>query len=117
MSEKVWTLRNKKDGFQAFASAIRGRESFRNSTGSLTGVPVEGGMGLSFGKLPEVWRERLDRARDSCSYIVFSYRTPIAWLSNGAWVVPTARYSVTTSQHQGLIRAALSVLSNETPND
>ena len=110
MTEKAKMLRNKKDSFQAFANAIRARESFRNSTGSLSGAPIENGRGLGFGKLPEVWRDQLEETRESVSYIVFSYTTPIAWLSNGAWVVPHARYSRTTSQHQGLIRAALSTL-------
>ena len=58
------------------------------------------------GELPDRWIARI--VNDSPSYIVFSYRTPIAWWSElNGWVVPDVRYSVTTSRHQGFVRRAV----------
>lgn len=39
-------------------------------------------------------------------YALFSYATPIAYRTNGEWVVPEVRYSVTTSRHQSTARYA-----------
>jgi hypothetical protein len=60
--------------------------------------------------------------RDSVvTYVIYSYETPVAyrrvrdWNGNGTanyeWIVPDARYSVTTSKHQGRVRTALSQIS------
>lgn len=41
-------------------------------------------------------------------YVIYSYATPIAWRSAGAtWVVPDARYSVTSNQHLSLVRQGI----------
>lgn len=41
-------------------------------------------------------------------YVVFSYATPIAWWApETGWAVPDARYSVTTSRHQHIVRDAI----------
>lgn len=46
-------------------------------------------------------------ARDEIAYIVFSYRTPIAWVHrNGAVNLPEIKYSRTTSMHQNWVREA-----------
>lgn len=44
-------------------------------------------------------------------YVVYSYNTPIAWISDKSdgWVVPTASYSVTTTNHQSTILRAIRV--------
>jgi hypothetical protein len=43
------------------------------------------------------------------THTVLSYATPIAWrLADGSWVIPEAKYSVTTSKHQGIVRVATS---------
>ena len=43
-------------------------------------------------------------------YIVYSYNTAIAYRTkNSEWVVPDAKYSVTTSKHQATIRYAISI--------
>lgn len=52
------------------------------------------------GRLPREHVESFERA----TYAVFSYVTPIAWVTDGAWVIPAARYSVTTSRHQSAAR-------------
>ena len=63
------------------------------------------------GRLPREHVESFQRA----TYAVFSYVTPIAWVADGAWVIPDARYSVTTSRHQSAARhgAHLSGLATE----
>lgn len=63
------------------------------------------------GRLPG---EHVDSFRRA-TYAVFSYATPIAWVTDGAWVIPETRYSVTTSRHQSAARygAHLSGLAQE----
>ena len=57
------------------------------------------------GSLPAEWFVRLldDMAASGGEmFILYSYKTPIAWrTSSGEVVVPPVRYSVTTSKHQG----------------
>lgn len=52
---------------------------------------------------------RLDGMRDSIAtplYVVWSYGTPIAWVSwSGSICIPDDRYSVTTTHHQNMCRA------------
>jgi hypothetical protein len=43
------------------------------------------------------------------SYAVFSYATPIAWVTDSHWVIPADRYSLTTSRHQSAARYGASV--------
>lgn len=46
-------------------------------------------------------------ARDEITYIVFSYRTPIAWVyRSGAVNLPEIKHSKTTSMHQNWVREA-----------
>ena len=51
------------------------------------------------GELPSRYHESVIDA----SYVVFSYRTPIAWFKSGEWFIPPVRYSVTTSKHQSML--------------
>jgi hypothetical protein len=60
--------------------------------------------GIEFGRLPHEHRKSAERA----TYVVYSYGTPIAWVTDGEWVVPDERYSATTSNHQGLVRVGIS---------
>jgi hypothetical protein len=60
----------------------------------------------SFGMLPDAHIASL--LADRPSYIVWSYGTPIAWYTQtDQWVIPSLKYSVTTSRHQSLIRRAI----------
>jgi len=64
-----------------------------------------------YGRLPRDWARTLTARRDVIDYVIYSYATPIAWHDKEAgWVVPDVRYSVTTSRHQGTVRAALTYL-------
>lgn len=56
-------------------------------------------------------------ARDEVSYVIFSYRTPIAWVyQTGAVNLPEVKYSKTTSMHQNWVREAYGDLVNR-PGD
>ena len=45
--------------------------------------------------------------KDEPSYIIYSYNTPIAWYGKVGWVIPSVKYSSTTSRHQSLVRRAI----------
>jgi len=57
------------------------------------------------GHLPDQFRE----AARSAGYVVLSYATPIAWVTDGEATVPDVGYSLTTGQHQYLAAHALGV--------
>lgn len=82
---------------------IATRRTF-NTHGSLSG----GYMNAGIGRLPENRHTSFYRAIDADDfYAVYSYGTPIAWYSHGTWVVPTVKYSATTSRHQGIVKRAV----------
>jgi len=66
-------------------------------------------VGDTLGSLPAEYRPQFAEdwlASGREMYVVFSYTTPIAWFApslghDGAWRIPDAKYSVTTSRHQG----------------
>lgn len=60
----------------------------------------------SVGWLPSEWVTIL--RSDNPSYVVYSYQTPIAWLSEGDWVIPDEKYSPTTDNHQSVVRRGVS---------
>jgi hypothetical protein len=61
----------------------------------------------SFGRIPREYRASLMDAE----YVVYSYVTPIAWRTQGQWVTPDVKYSVTTSRHQSRIFTAIEQLT------
>jgi hypothetical protein len=78
---------------------------------------------LSVGHLPREYHDSLAAA----DFVVYSYDTPIAWHhdrphdltqpelvaswlndgGDGVWIIPEVKYTVTTTKHQGDVRAAL----------
>lgn len=63
------------------------------------------------GSLNEVERTTLhaDYLVSGIDYVIWSYQTPIAWhLPTGEWHVVDQKFSVSTSNHQSLVRFALS---------
>lgn len=93
--------------WDTFVPYLRDRIPF-NTHGALKGRDCLYGSG---GQLPESEFIKLNTLlrTDRLAYVVYSYATPIAWCDvDGAWTVPDCKYSVTTSRHQGRIRAALS---------
>lgn len=52
-------------------------------------------------------------------YVVYSYNTPIAWhtiqaygMEYDAWIMPTAKYSATTTNHQNVLIHALKAITS-----
>ena len=92
------------------SKAIRNGENFQ-CHGSLSGEVA--GAYVYTGKMPKTEAENLRHLVecDEVAYVVYSYVTPIAYiLRDGEYIVPDARYSVTTSKHQSTIRYALSMI-------
>lgn len=87
--------------------AIRERKVF--AAGSMSGRWVHQGEFISMGQLPGILNNHLNvTIEESDVYVVFSYDTPIAWLSESEGIrIPDAKYSVTTSKHQAIARRAL----------
>ena len=68
---------------------------------------------VNFGRMPVADASAMYRARDEIGidYVIYSYKTAIAYRTTGGeWTIPDAKYSVTTSKHQGTIRYALSMI-------
>lgn len=68
----------------------------------------------SFGQLNSEWQERFIADRDAgIWYIVFSYETPIAWVTGSGQykhvVIVDQKFSVTTSKHQSKVRYGFSL--------
>lgn len=57
-------------------------------------------------RLPAEWRKRWEADEDRIAYVVWSYDTPIAWVTMYGDVVKVAhKWSVTTTKHQGMLYA------------
>lgn len=60
------------------------------------------------GRLDPEEAEQLHRSQaKGLLYIVYSYRTPIAWRDLEGWYIVEQKFSCTTSRHQGIVRRAL----------
>lgn len=95
-------------------AAIANREDFEGN--SISGYVVQNGTPSlpSLGALSYEWRERFYADRElGIWYIVFSYDTPIAWVTGSGddkhTVIVDQRFSVTTSKHQGKVRYGFSL--------
>jgi len=84
------------------AEAIVAREAFQGN--NFSGSPVNY-TPSNTGRLNKENADRL--SADNPNYVVHSYGTPIAWHGDNGWVVPDQKHSVTTSNHQGIVRRAL----------
>lgn len=96
--------------WQQFVTPLEKREAF-TTHGSLAGGPVNGYGMIERGQLSLGWWTIL-MDEPELDYIVWSYRTPIAWHSRNGWTMPHETYSVTTSKQQGRIRTAIDYLNN-----
>ncbi len=97
-------------GYDNLKRALRERLPFRTS-GSLSGETREvvGQYGFfEAGYLRGADLDRFEADRDRITYIVRSYLTPIAWVTEDGTVHNVAqKFSVTTSRHQSEVRAWL----------
>jgi hypothetical protein len=93
----------------ATAAAIATRQEFDSS--NLTGRQVSYALRhASTGYLPIHYAEQFRTLLDAflIDYVVYSYRTPIAWHTvNGQWIIPEAIYSPSTNQHQRIVKGAI----------
>lgn len=105
-----------KISIRSCAEHIAARSDF-DCYGALRGSNLVNGY-ISAGRLPEPHRSEFYKnlpymARPGSLnrhilYIVWSYETPIAWFTKAdGWVIPDAKYSVTTSKHQNVVRRAV----------
>ncbi len=92
---------------QVTIDALKSRKAFFRSGFAMKGV--DGASG-TLGELPQQWREAYNLAakENNLRYTVKSYDTPIAWvLNDGTVIIPSVKYSVTTTNHQSLCRVYL----------
>jgi hypothetical protein len=81
------------------AEAIRDREPFE-TYGALKATRQQGYA--QSGRLGGDDLEAFNRDNGSITYVVWSYATPIAWVTDDSRIHKVAqRFSVTTSKHQG----------------
>lgn len=86
---------------RATAEAIRDRQDFTTS-GALRGENVNGLSNWDSGYLRGDDRDVFNQDAPYIKYVVWSYGTPIAWWSlDQGWYVVKAKFSPTTSKHQG----------------
>ena len=94
----------------AVVTAIAERMDFQGS--NLRGERVGRALRRSFGtgRASRDTVDAMDAAwnADTLDYVVYSYATPIAWHDTvSGWHVPSDRYSVSTSRHQGVVRRSV----------
>lgn len=97
-----------------FQEPLRELQPFR-TYGALQGDRYAAGEAPrveSTGELGNGWRHVYDRDWPFIDYVVWSYRTPLAWharthVMGSFWVMPSEYYSRTTSAHRSKIYLAL----------
>lgn len=62
-----------------------------------------------YGILPEKYRKSVDKS----GYVVYSYQTPIAWLTGNTWCIPNIRYSAASTQHRNVVLNVLEAIAAE----
>lgn len=100
-------------------------DEFNSDRDTLRGRKIENGVDVyGSGRMEgeDLSTFRGHRQAGALDYVIYSYGTPIAYRIAYAhpqrlggtryeWIVPSTRYSVTTSKHQGKVRTALSQIS------
>jgi|SRR6266436_4837829 len=88
---------------QIVSNGMLNRQSF--TRGNISANWYVPGEYIQMGQLPlSLQKELSDINLDYDVFVVFSYKTPIAWYFNENWTIPDVKYSVTTTHHQSLIR-------------
>lgn len=74
--------------------------------GNVSGAWFDTGRNVPTGQMPD--RTLIADGTVGAVYVVFSYRTPIAWYSPlTGWTQPDTRYSMTTTNHQSVTAFAI----------
>lgn len=93
---------------QAIQDAVDDQKEFK--IGNISGESCKVGNMSQYGRLNEPYRGQLQglfKAR-LVRFIIYSYGTPIAWVTqHGTWIVPEVNYSPTTSHHQSVVKLAI----------
>lgn len=93
-------------GKRALQAAVDDRTEFRHET--LSARRIEH---MTYGHMvPALGRSlATEIAVNGSAFVIFSYATPIAWWSGEAqeWIIPDVKYSVTTTNHQNVVRVAV----------
>jgi len=109
------------DGWTGMADLLAGiPDEFNPDGASLRGRLVKDTRDHSVGQLMDKSSQwgclfNIQLSAGVLRYVVYSYRTPIAWCADykgiPVWCVPPVRYSVTTSRHQGRVNTAIHSLN------
>lgn len=99
-------------GSDALCDILKHNGEFHTSTKSFTGEKWEHAYFPGIGMMKEDEYEKLksDHANVGIDYVIRSYDTVIAYRVGREWIVSTAKYSRTTTQHQMLAQAAIDKL-------
>lgn len=76
-------------------AALRGEDA-QTGTGNMSTRAYRAYAFAGTGALPSRL-SRLFRYTPTIDRVIYSYATPIAWRDRGVWIVPSVRYSITTS--------------------
>lgn len=78
--------------------------------GNVSAKRYETGDSIQYGQLPPFLASQLNGlSLDYTVYVVYSYQTPIGWTKisdQDDWFIPAVKYSVTTTNHQNVLRYA-----------
>jgi len=101
MSERL-SLNSSYQAGERMAELCETGKPWQNHSGSFRGEPVTSRY-VGTGQMPDAQAEHMREfmRAGTLEYVVYSYQTPIAYRADGQWYIPTTRYSVTTSKHQG----------------
>lgn len=103
--QTIPTITVNKDGAIGFAHMLRNAQAF-NTHGHLRARREFQGKG----EFEPANLQEVDELMTAL-YIVYSYETPIAWLTRtGNWVMNGTRYSATTAKHQSKVFSAIDLL-------
>lgn len=96
-------FRTRFDSWMVLRDILRDREEFTSPTKNLRGEKTH--------YVNQGWLPSHLMPTERVQYVVYSYATPIAWLTeSGVWVLPDVKYSVSTSKHMGRLRPAIANL-------
>lgn len=106
MTDTIVRASTRGAGYGRLMLALNHRRTFRTS-GALCGQAYlpDAARYASAGELRGAEREKFLAERAGATFIVFSYRTPIAWEVDGKVYLVEQRFSMTTSHHQGKLWA------------
>lgn len=93
-------------GRTKITAGVQHRKAFKH--GHVSGLWIDSEDLPMTGDMPKVLADEFkeDLENHGKLYAVFSYRTPIAWWDGTAWHIPAVTYSITTLNHQNVVRMA-----------